>query len=73
MKKIAAVKRSAAAMSIGIEVRLMLILITQMSDEEVAKLRSSLGTARFSATITDIDIRLFDFAELQRSYVSDAE
>ena len=72
MKKIAAAKRTVAAMNIRLEVRLMLILITQMPDEEVAKLRDSLGTARFSATITDIDIRLFDFEALQRSYVSEA-
>lgn len=71
MKKIAAAKRSIAAINVGIEVRLMLVLITQMPVEEVAKLRDSLGTARFSATITDIDIRLFDFEELQRIFVSE--
>ena len=72
MKKIAAAKRTIAAINIDLEVRLVLILITQMPDEEVAKLRDSLSTARFSATITDIDMRLFDFEELQRTYVSEA-
>ena len=71
MKKIAAVKRSIDAMNIGMKVRLMPVLITQMPDEEVAKLRESLSTTRFSATPADIDIRLLDFDELQRTYISD--
>lgn len=71
MQKITTVKRSIEAMNIGMKVRLMPILITQMPDGDVAKLRESLGTNRFSSTPTDIDIRLFDFDELQRTYVSD--
>ena len=71
MKKITAVKRNITAMNIGLEVRLMVAIVTQMSDEDVANLRLSLNTARFSATPTDIDIRLMDFEELQRTFVSD--
>jgi len=71
MKKIAAVKRSVDTMNIGMKVRLMPILITQMPTGEVDKLRDSLSTARFSSTSTDIDIRLFDFGELQRTFISE--
>jgi hypothetical protein len=71
MKKIAAVKRSVAAMNIGLNVRLMVAIVTQMAEEYAAKLRGSLSTSRFSATPTDIDIRLMDFEELQRTYISE--
>ena len=71
MKKIAAVKRSIDSMNIGMQVRLMPVLITQMQSAEVAKLRESLSTNRFSSTPADIDIRLFDFEELQRTYISE--
>lgn len=71
MKKIAAVKRSIGEMNIGISVRLMVVLITQMAAEDLERLRSTLGTSRFSATPVDIDIRLLDFETLQRLYVTD--
>lgn len=71
MKKIAAVKRSIGEMNIGISVRLMVVLITQMAAEDVERLRATLGTSRFSVTPVDIDIRLLDFETLQRLYVTD--
>ena len=71
MKKIAAVKRSVAAMNIGLNVRLMVAMVMQMAEEDATKLRGSLSTSRFSATPTDIDIRLMDFEELQRTYITD--
>jgi hypothetical protein len=70
MKKIAAVKRSVAAMNVGLNVRLLVVIVTQMSEEEIAKLRGTLSTSRFSSTLTDVDIRLMDFEELQRTFVS---
>jgi hypothetical protein len=69
MRKIGAVKRSIAEMNIGLEVRLMVVLVTQMAAADVAKLRETLSTKRFSSTPVDIDIRLMDFEELQRVYV----
>lgn len=71
MKKIAAVKRSIDSMNVGMNVRLMPVLITQMQKENVSRLRDSLSTTRFSTTPADIDIRLFDFEELQRTYMSE--
>ena len=73
MKKITAVKRSVDAMNIGMKVRLMPVMITQMPGEDLAKLRDTLGTTRFSATPADIEIRLFDFDELQRTFVANDE
>jgi hypothetical protein len=71
MRKIAAVKKSVAEMNIGINVRLLVVLVTQLNEAEVETLRDSLSTKRFSATPVDIDIRLLDFAELQKTYVTD--
>ena len=69
MRKIGAVKRSIAEMNIGLEVRLMMILVTQMPAADIAKLRESLSTKRFSSTPVDIDIRFMDFEGLRRAYV----
>jgi len=71
MRKISAVKRSVAEMNIGLEIRLMVLLITQMSDGELKELRGTLSTKRFSSTPVDIDIRLMDFDSLQRKYFAE--
>ena len=71
MRKIGAVKKSIAEMNIGMQVRLMVVLVTQMSAADVAKLRETLSTKRFTATPVDIDIRLMDFAGLQKTYVTE--
>jgi hypothetical protein len=70
LNKIAAVKRSVDTMNIGLAVRLMLVVTTQMAEDEVNELKKSLDTRRFESTVTDIDIRFLDFDELQRTYVS---
>lgn len=69
MRKIGAAKRSVAEMNIGLEVRLMVVIVTQMASADVEKLRGTLSTKRFSSTPVDIDIRLMDFEGLQRVYV----
>ena len=71
MRKIGAVKRSVAEMNIGLEIRLMVIVVTQMAEADVPKLRATLSTKRFSSTPVDIDIRLMDFEGLQRVYVTE--
>ncbi len=71
MRKIAQVKIELDRMNIGIEVRLMSVLITQLTPEDEDHLRRTLGTKRFSETPVDIDIRLLDFEALQRIYVTD--
>jgi hypothetical protein len=55
----------------SLSVRMMLVLITQLSPEDDERLRSVLNTRRFSGTPVDIDIRLLDFESLQKIYVTD--
>ncbi|MGH9946114.1 MAG: hypothetical protein ACRD6X_02835 [Pyrinomonadaceae bacterium] len=71
MRKVKRVKESIEAAKLSINVRMMLILITQLSKEDDERLRSVLNTRRFSTTPVDIDIRLLDFEALQRIYVTD--
>lgn len=47
--------------------RLLFVLITQLDQAGEAQLRSSL-VKKFSATPVNVDIRLFDFEDLQKSY-----
>jgi len=47
--------------------RLLFVLITQLDKTGEAQLRSSL-VKKFSATSVDVDIRLFDFEDLQKKY-----
>ena len=49
----------------------MLVLVTQLSEDEVEQLRGMLITRRFTDTPVDIDIRLLDFEMLQKGYVSE--
>ena len=71
MRKVKRVKDLIETTDAALKVRMMLILITQLSKEDDDRLRSILNTRRFSGTPVDIDIRLLDFEALQRIYVTD--
>lgn len=71
MLKVKRAKERVDSAKVGLRVRMMLILITQLSKEDDDRLRSVLNTRRFSSTPVDIDIRLLDFEALQRIYVTD--
>jgi hypothetical protein len=71
LKKITQAKRNLADLKSRLRLRLMVVLVTQISPEEEERLRSMLVTRRFSVTPVDIDIRLLDFEMLQKLYVSD--
>lgn len=71
LKKAAQAKKILAAMKSRLRVRLMLVLVTQLTGDEEEVLRSTLGTKRFSDTPVDIDIRLFDFEALQKLYLNE--
>ena len=71
MRKVKHVKESIIEAKVALTVRMMLILVTQLSQEDDERLRSVLNTRRFSDTPVDIDIRLLDFETLQRIYVTD--
>ena len=71
MRKMALVKQVVLQMKVAMNVRLMVILVTQLTFEDEERLRKSLGTKRFAGTPVDVDIRLLDFEALQRIYVTD--
>jgi phosphate/sulfate permease len=50
--------------------KLLLMIVTQLNQQDEMKLRSSLAE-KFSATTVDVDIRFFDFEALQRIYTED--
>lgn len=71
LRKAAAAREMLERLGIKMRVRLMIVLITQLTPEDDDLLRSTLRTRRFSATPVDIDIRFLDFDALQRIYVTD--
>ena len=71
MRKMARVKQILEEMNVAMKVRLMVVLVTQLTFEDEERLRKSLSTKRFSGTPVDVDIRLLDFEALQRIYVTD--
>ena len=70
IRKIAAVKLAVQKQELKLGVRLMLVLITQLTPEDEATLRSGIRK-RFDNSPVTIDIRLLDFETLQRIYVTD--
>lgn len=71
LRKISQAKKNLADMKSRLRLRLMLVLVTQLSDAEEDTLRGMLITRRFTDTPVDIDIRLLDFEMLQKVYVSE--
>lgn len=71
LKKISQAKKNLAEMKSRLRLRLMVVLVTQLTPEEEEKLRGMLVTRRFTDTPVDIDIRLLDFEMLQKVYVSE--
>ncbi len=71
LKKITTAKSNLAAMKSRLRLRLMVVLVTQLTFDEEESLRAKLVTRRFTDTPVDVDIRLLDFEMLQRVYVSE--
>jgi hypothetical protein len=71
LKKIAQAKKNLAEMKSRLRLRLMLVLVTQITPEEEEQLRGMLVTRRFTETPVDIDIRMLDFEMLQKVYVAE--
>lgn len=71
LKKVAQAKKNLAEQKSRLRLRLMIVLVTQLTAEEEEALRGMLVTRRFTDTPVDIDIRLLDFEVLQRVYVSE--
>lgn len=71
LKKIGTAKKNLAELKSRLRLKLMLVLVTQLTDDEEDQLRTVLSTRRFSDTPADVEIRLLDFEMLQRVYVSE--
>lgn len=71
IRKMGLVKKVFEQKSIAMRIRLMVILVTQLTFEDEERLRKTLNTKRFSGTPVDVEIRLLDFEALQRIYVTD--
>lgn len=71
MKKIATAKHGPHAMKSRLRLRLMIVLVTQLTENEMITLRNVLKAQRFNDTPVDVDIRMLDFELLQKLYVSE--
>jgi hypothetical protein len=71
LRKMGTVKRYLASQRLDVAVRLMIIVVTQLTPEEVDELKSRLTGKRFPDSPVNIDIHFFDFEELQRTYVTE--
>lgn len=69
LKKTEAIKRELAKIRPDTKLILMLALVTQLDRMSEAKLRSTIAD-KFIATPVDVDIRLFDFEELQKVFTT---
>jgi len=70
LRKMGTVKRFLLSQRLDVSIRLMLVVVTQLTPEEVDELKSRLTGKRFPDSPVNIDIHFFDFEELQRTYVS---
>lgn len=68
LKKTETVKRKLARLNLNAKIKLLLVLVTRMEENEKAKLRSILAD-KFNETPVDIDIRLLDFETLQGNFI----
>ena len=71
IKKVTQAKKNLAEMKSRLRLRLMLVLVTQLTPDEEERLRAALITRSFTDTPVDIDIRMLDFEMLQKVYVSE--
>lgn len=70
LRKIEITKKKLSKIRPNTKLVLLLALVTQLDRMGEAKLRSILGD-KFSETPVDVDIRLFDFEELQRIFTAE--
>ena len=71
LRKMGRVRKVIEQMNVGMNIRLMVVLVTQLTFEDEERLRKTLSSKRFAGTPVDVDIRLLDFEALQRIYVTD--
>lgn len=72
LKKIGQAKKNLAGLKSRLRLGLMLVMVTQLTEDEEEELRSTLGEKRFKEMpIDDIEIRFYDFEMLQKLYLSE--
>lgn len=54
----------------GVKVRLLLVLVIQLSQQDESQLRSTLSN-KFALTPVDVDIRFLDFENLQKNFTAE--
>jgi hypothetical protein len=72
LRKMGTVKRFLVSQRLDVAVRLMIVVVTQLTPEEVDELKSRLTGKRFPDSPVNIDIHFFDFEELQRTYMTES-
>ena len=70
LKKCGTVRRFLSTQKLDVDLKLLIVVVTQLTPEDVKELRSRLTDKRFPDSPVNIDIQFFDFEELQRLYVS---
>jgi hypothetical protein len=70
LRKMGTVKRFLASQRLDVTLRLMIIVVTQLTPDEIDALKGRLTGKRFPDSPVNIDIHFFDFEELQRTYVN---
>lgn len=72
LRKMARVKVVVEQMETSMKPMLMIILVTQLTEEDEQRLRRTLNTAkRFPSSPVEIEIRFLDFESLQKIYVTE--
>ena len=71
LRKAGLVRRALETRNSPLDIRLMLILITQLTPEDERHLRASIGSSAFRGTPVNIEVRFLDFEALQRIYVTE--
>ena len=70
LRKMGTVRRHLASKRLDVALKLMIVVVTQLTPDEVDKLKARLTGKRFPDSPVNIDIHFFDFEELQRTYVT---
>lgn len=70
LRKMGTVKRYLAAERLDVSLKLMLVVVTQLTPDEVDEIKSRLTGKRFPDSPVNIDIHFFDFEDLQQTYVT---
>ncbi|HXF42431.1 MAG TPA: hypothetical protein VNK26_01700 [Pyrinomonadaceae bacterium] len=71
IKKMQRLKTALNGQSTKLGLRLMLLFITQMGQEELDRLRRDIKTTYFAQSPVEVDIRFLDFEKLQRMFIHD--